>query len=303
MQYFCLNFSYNFLIYLTMKTKKIFISLFLVALTIMSCTNEEEKEVTITSEEAVINARLDNINEDVSSIISSQLTSDDGVSGKVSASVVNFLPICATVTRVPAFGTPITPGTTITKTINFGTTGCALNNGNVLKGVINISFTYQPTATSHTVNYEFVNFYHNAIKIEGNKTFTRTMSVATTTSASHPIVTMNMDLVATFPNGNMYNRIGSRTSEIIEGYGTLILSDNIYSVTGSWTTSYPNASLITSTITNPLLVKLNCNNITQGVITMVRDATTATLDYGDGTCDNQAVFTMNGNSYQIILGN
>jgi hypothetical protein len=286
-----------------MTTRKKFLGFFLAALTLVGCSKDDKSEAIISSDEAVINARLDTMNDDLSSIINSQLTTDDGITGKDSNGVTDFLPACATVTRVPAFGTIITPGTTITKTVDFGTVGCALNNGNILKGVIIITFTYQPTATSHTVNYQFVNFYHNAVKIEGNKTFTRTMSTATATNPSHPIITMNMDLVATFPNGNVHNRIGSRTAEIIEGYNTVILSDNVYSVTGSWTTSFPNASLITSTITSPLIVKLNCNNITQGIITLVRDNNSATLDYGNGICDNQAVFTINGNSYQITLGN
>lgn len=285
-----------------MKTIKRILSVFFVAITLVSCSKDDKVESLISASDATVNARLDIITDDVSSIISNQLTSNDGVSGKDSNGVADFLPACATVTRVPAYGTVITPGTTITKTVDFGTVGCPLQNGNILKGVIEMTFTYQPTATSHTVTYQFVNFYHNAIKIEGNKTFTRTMTTATAANPSHPIVTMNMDLVATFANGNIHNRVGSRTAEIIEGYQTLVLSDNVYSVTGSWTTTFPNASLITSTITSPLLVKFNCSNITQGIITFVRNTTSSTLDYGNGTCDNQAIFTINGNSYTITLG-
>ena len=95
--------------------------------------------------------------------------------------------------------TPLTPGTQVTKTIDFGT-GCTLSNNNVVSGKIIITFTYQPTATSHTVNYSFVNFYHNNIKIEGDKSFTRTMTEATATSPSHPKVVMNMDLTRLFCN-------------------------------------------------------------------------------------------------------
>jgi hypothetical protein len=64
----------------------------------------------------------------------------------------------------------------------------------------------------------------------------------------------------------------------------------------------------TSTITTPLLVKMSCINqnkplLVQGIITFTRNGNTATLDYGDGTCDNLAVFTINGNAYNIIIGN
>ena len=43
--------------------------------------------------------------------------------------------------------------------------------------------------------------------------------------------------------------------------------------------------------------------IVSGVISIVRNGNTGTLDYGDGTCDNTALFTFNGNTYTIAIGN
>jgi hypothetical protein len=48
-------------------------------------------------------------------------------------------------------------------------------------------------------------------------------------------------------------------------------------------------------VNKPLLV--------QGVITFVRNTHTATLDYGTGDCDNIGIFTINGISHTIIIGN
>jgi len=64
----------------------------------------------------------------------------------------------------------------------------------------------------------------------------------------------------------------------------------------------------TSTITTPLLVKMSCLQVNkpllvQGVITFERASRTSTLNYGSGDCDNLAVFTLNGNAYNIIIGN
>lgn len=289
--------------------KKLILSLAL-AVAMVSCTkNEDDDNSTITAEEAGINAKLDMANDDVADIVTreEESTYANTTSGKTTEDNTT-LSTCATVTRVPAFGTPITPGTLVTKTIDFGTTPCVLDNGNTVSGKIIISFTYQPSAPSHTITYTFDNFRHNGILFVGNKTFTRVMSAATPSSPSHPIVTMNMDVTATFPNGNSYTRVGQRVREIIEGFGTPAFLDNIYRVTGSWTTTFPNTSVQTSTITTPLIVKMSCiaqNKplLVQGVITIVRNNNTATLDYGDGTCDNLAVFTINGNSYNIVIGN
>lgn len=283
---------------------------FALSVLVISCSKDDKEQTSFSADEAGINARLDIANDDVSRIVEDEEAStyNNSTSGRTTEDPNTTYSTCATVTRVPAFGTAITPGTTVTKTIDFGTTGCLLSNGNFVKGKIIISFVYQPSATSHTINYAFDDFYHNGIKFVGNKTFTRIMTAATATSPSHPIVTMNMDISATFPNGNTYVRVGQRIREIIAGLDTPVLSDNIYKITGSWTTTYPTSTVQTSTITTPLQVKMSCiavNKplIVQGVITFERNGNTATLDYGNGDCDNTALFSMNGNTFTIIIGN
>ncbi|MEO8516675.1 MAG: hypothetical protein ABI426_08025 [Flavobacterium sp.] len=294
-----------------MKTKFLILTM-IISLMVISCSkdNETSDNTTITADEAGVNAKIDIASDDVSDVVASEEAStyDNTTSGK-SEVTASALPPCATVTRVPAFGTVITPGTTVTKTIDFGTSGCPLNNGNIVKGKIIITFVYDPNATSHTITYTFDHFYHNAILIEGHKTFTRTMTVGTPNSPSHPIVTMNMELTATFPDGRVFTRIGQRIREIIEGYGTpASWTDNVYQVTGSWTTTFPNTTVQTSTITTPLIIKLSCIAVNkpllvQGIITTVRNTHVATLDFGNGVCDNLAVFTINGVSYDIFIGN
>jgi hypothetical protein len=292
-----------------MKKTTSFIFGLALALSIFSCSKDDENSL-MTAEEATINAKMDIASDDVADIVEEQESSTylNSVDGKTEQLSPSTLSDCATVTRVPAFGTAITPGTTVTKTIDFGTVGCVLANGNVVKGKIIISFVFQPDATTHTINYTFDEFYHNAIQFVGTKLFTRTMTVGTDTNPSHPVVTMDMDMTATFPSGNSYTRVGQRVREIVEGYSTAAIGDNIYRVTGSWTTSFPDSSIRTSTITSPLMVKMSCiaaNKplLVKGVITITRNDNTSTLDYGDGTCDNFAIFTFNGTSYTIVIGN
>ncbi|GEM55338.1 hypothetical protein B0A58_11640 [Flavobacterium branchiophilum NBRC 15030 = ATCC 35035] len=281
-----------------------------IVLTAVSCTKDKDDTSNITADEAAVNAKIDVASDDVSQLIEDQYDATMvNTANKTTPSLENnTLPPCATVTRVPAFGTPITAGTTVTKTVDFGTTGCAINNGNILKGKIIMTFVYQPTATTHTVTYTFENFYHNDNMLSGSKTFTRSLTPATATSLPHPIVTMNMDLTLTRPNGTTFTRVGQRVREIVEGYSTPSWTDNIYKVTGAWTTTFPNTTVQTSTITTPLMIKMSCvavNKplIVKGVITFVRNDHTATLDYGTGECDNTAIFTSNGVSTVITIGN
>lgn len=291
-----------------MKTTRLFLGLAL-ALTILSCSKDDTKgSDSISAEDAKASAKIDAMNDDVSSIVEEQetMTYDNPASDKTADLTPSQLSECATITRVPAFGTAPTVGQTVTKTIDFGT-GCTLNSGNIVSGKIIITFVFDPGATSHTINYSFDNFTHNGIAFNGNKTFTRTMITTEANPTPHPQVTMTLDMTATFPNGT-YHRVGTRVREIVEGFGDAILINNIYKITGNWVTTTPGGATQTSTITTPLRVKMSCVTankplIVAGIITIVRNNTTATLDFGTGECDNLAVLTVNGNSYNIAIGN
>lgn len=290
-----------------MKSKKLILG-FVLSLAILACNREDDNSL-ISSEDAKISAKIDAMNDDVSSLVEEQEanTYSNSIAGKTADSALSELTSCATITRVPAFGTAPTVGQTVTKTIDFGS-GCTLNSGNVVSGRIIISFIFQPEATTHTITYSFVNFFHNGIEFNGDRTFTRTMISTASNPILHPQVTMTMDLTATLPNGSVYTRVGTRIREIVEGYGNEVLADNVYKVTGNWITTTPSGATQTSTISTPLMIKMSCiaaNKplLVSGIITIVRNNTSATLDFGNGTCDNLAVFTINGNSFNIVIGN
>jgi hypothetical protein len=276
---------------------------------IASCSKTDEADVSFKEADVTTESKIDRANDDISDIVENQemATYSNSISGREITTTSTTFTNCATITRVPAFGTALTPGTQVTKTIDFGTSNCALDNGNTVRGKIIISFIFQPSATSHTITYTFDNFYHNDIKFAGTKTFTRVM---TTNAAGfvRPVVTMNMDMTITFPNGDVYTRVGTRTREIVEGYTTPSWTDNIYQITGNWVTTRPNGTTRTATITTPLKIRLSCiaqqKPVTvKGVISFVSGTNTASIDYGNGDCDNAAVLTINGVSSTINIGN
>jgi hypothetical protein len=274
-----------------------------------SCNKDDAKEENnITQDEISTSAKIDDVADDISKIVEEQFNPDTGIENR-GTSTANLLPECATVTRMPETGFPAV-GQNITKTIDFGTTGCVFPiTGAILKGKIIVTIPYQPTSNVHTATYTFVDFYHNARKVVGTKTFIRTFTPATASTTAKLVVVMNMDLTVTLIDGRVITRTGSRTRELVEGLNTpLVFVDNIYKVTGEWFTTFPNAGVKTSTITSPLLLKIACSVtnksiFSKGVITFTRNNNTATLDYGDGTCDNVAVFTRNGVATTITLGN
>jgi len=94
---------------------------------------------------------------------------------------------------------------------------------------------------------------------------------------------------------------GTRVREMVEGFDTAALSDDAFLISGSQSVVGPKGT-ITSTITTPLSVKADCSHIISGVVVNTKKNKTATLNYGDGTCDNMATITIDGTVKTIKLG-
>lgn len=274
-----------------MKIKNLVLGLTL-SMFILSCSKDDSSSSELI--DAKVSTRIDVATEDVAKIVEDQYALQANPGAGKNALETQALPPCATVTVVLT-------ATTWTRTVVFD--NCTLPNGNVLDGIIIASGSLNFDTPSYTISYSFVDFHHNNILIEGNRTVVRTQQSTATLATIHPVTTMSIDMTVTFPNGNVYHRVGNRVREMIEGFGTpMIWADNVFSISGSWTTTFP-AGTQTSTITTPLRVEADCPHIVSGVVTIVRNDNTATLDYGNGDCDNQAALTVNGNTTIITLGN
>jgi hypothetical protein len=277
-----------------MNLKKLVLGLSL-CLLIASCTKDDS--VSDTSDfnalQAKTSAEMDNLIDETFSIVDNQIEIQLTATGKSIEAPNSILPPCATVTTVVT-------GQNWTRTIDFGTTGCTMPNGNVLKGIIVISKTVSDIPGSRTFAVSFNQFYFNAKLIQGTKTIVRTV---TTVAPIIPTSNMTVNITVTFPNGNTYVRTGNRISQMVEGFGTPIWSDNVFNVVGNWTTTTANWTQ-SSSIVLPLVFKMNCQyRLVQGQINIVKNNNTATIDYGDGTCDNLATLTINGTTTTFTFGN
>lgn len=291
-----------------MKTKILFLGMILSLLTV-SCNRDKDDDATISSEDASISAKLDAEIDDVSEI-GEDLTMNStygAVLGRTSSPMANSLWFPCN--GISTTATTVGGVTTYTRTADYGTTGCIMPNGNVLRGKIIATFVAPQTGPSRTYTITFDGFQHNDFLIAGTKTLTRTML---TTPTVHPSVSININISATNTlNGNVHTRTGTRVREFVQGYLTpLDIFDNVFKITGSWTTTHPNSNTQTANITTPVMVKFSCANIiaiprpsimAEGVIAFARGTHTATLDFGNGSCDNTAIFTINGVAHTISI--
>jgi hypothetical protein len=291
-----------------MKTKNlVFVTLLSITLFISCNSNETVDDVSnltaITADEVIANSEIDATVDDVSSIAEDQFAVQKSVVAKTSADakpdvvIKSMLPPCATVTSVLT-------NDTWTRTIDFGTQGCALPNGNVVKGKIIISFSKNFTTPMRTISYKLEGFYHNNKFVEGSKTITHELKTSDLLADIHLVTTHSIDVKVTFPDGKMYTRIGTRVREMVEGIATITnWEDNVFKVWGYHSTTFPNGSKYTSTIKTPLVIKMSCKMPfpVSGVVENVKNDATSTLDYGIGDCDKLATMTINGVSKEIVL--
>lgn len=298
--------------YLPQKNKKLFQQIMrktilmlgaILLITSTGCSNDKSvKEITL--DDALLSLKIDSFIEDLYNIVEEQESLS--YANPVSESEDSTLSMCATITRVPLFGTPLTVGQSVTKTIDFGAS-CSLDSGSIVSGKIIISYVYETnTGAQHLIDYSFDNFYHNGIKFSGDKTMKR---IPITVLNPHPDIEMAMDLTATFPDGKVYRRFGDMKRETTQGFSTITLEDNVYSVTGTSSTFGSDISGFENVISPALTVKMSCLETNKletvsGIITIDRDnGTAATIDYGRGTCDNRATITVNGNLHDVNLRN
>jgi len=264
------------------------------ALTLVACSGDDD-EKTETQEDLVeqitMSSDMDEAADDILYIIENQY--EEQSTGGRNQNTNQFLPECATVTATASGGT-------WEAVVDFGTTGCQMPNGNILKGIIAISGTTDFAAMSQTINYSFEDFYHNNRLIEGDRHVVRVLE----NENGNPQSTIELDLSVTFANGAVATRQGERVWEWIEGVNTMFNPlDNVYLVTGMWITTFPDNSLTTE-ISTPLRVEITCPHIVEGSVNFSTNSNALVLDYGDGNCDNTATVSINGGEEStIFLGN
>ena len=246
------------------------------ALAFTACSGDDDKKVE-TQESLFTDIKsssdIDAVSDDLLYIIENEYI-QQSTAGRSPQDTMNFLPECTTITSTASGGTWQT-------TLDFGTTGCTMPNGNILKGIILINGTTDFSAMSQTINYSFDGFYHNNRLIEGDRFVTRMLS----NNNGNPQSTIDLDLSITFPDGAVVTRQGERVWEWVEGAGTFLNPlDNVYLVTGLWITTFPENSLTTE-VGTPLRIAGNCAHITQGTLNFSTNSNGLLLDYGTGSCD------------------
>lgn len=182
-------------------------------------------------------------------------------------------------------------------TLDFGDEGCLIQ-GHLLRGQIVFEYFRNPEAQEILITYNLVDFYFDAKSVLGSRTILRELY----NSNGNPQFTHNLSITVIWPNGAQASREGTKIREWVEGFGSGIFSDNVFEVSGDWATTFVNGNTHTYNVISPLRREVICTYFVSGAVEVQRTNFGGIFDYGDGDCDNEALFTFNnGQAIEIIL--
>ncbi len=260
-----------------------------------SNTNNSNTETSTSQDYAFAQTTNDDAASASSQLEDDRLSGSVSVSGSITGSADGLLlGSCATVT----VDTTVKPHIL---TIDFGSTNCLCFDGKYRKGKIVVSFTgrYRDSASMHTIS--FSNYYVNNYKVEGSQTVVNEGHNA----KGNLSFSIQTNTTITDTTGKQLTFTSNRTREWIAGENTKGWhgwSDDVYSITGTASGTGFNGASFNASITNPLIVALNCQWVEKGTIAFTPSGKlTRTIDFGDGTCDSKATVTIAGITFPITL--
>jgi len=265
------------------------------ALAMVSCNKDESPEIIVedqTFEVAELKASDESelISEEINSIAEDVYTADEVLATSKFSYNSDFLPDCVTITTVVT-------STTKERTIDFGA-GCELPNGNILSGIIYLSYLKDMELATKTLSLSLENFTFNGVAIEGSASIERMRA----NENGNPQSVANSNFNAVWPDESTASFSGTRTREWIEGFGTGFWGDNVYLITGNGTFTGKMGNVFSKETLTPLRRELSCRFIVSGILQISRNDATASLDFGDGSCDAKGILTYpDGTSKEIFL--
>lgn len=266
------------------------IASFCMAIFFISCEKEtnapqdEEAIVETTFTAAADDASTDFFLADDNDVLM-EAAQDNNFLGSFAPVVIesnNFLN-CASVVISPSSGFPKTI------LITFDST-CTNPRGIVRKGAIRIVVSNLLRTPSATAVMTFENYYVNNFRREGTVTWTNT-SNSTVKSWQRKVQAGKI----TAPNGRFWLHESIKDMVQTAGVSTpLNLFDDVVSITGRSIVTYANGISRTATITEPLQKKYACRWVDKGRVKFQGPNHFAILDYGNGSCDNIAMISIDG---------
>jgi hypothetical protein len=191
-------------------------------------------------------------------------------------------------------------------TLDFGSTGCAANDGHWRKGKIIITYTSRLLYPGAVAEAIFEDFYIDSIRIDNSTTY----RIANTGTTSQLQLTVDVNGKLSKPNGNYSEWHSHKVITRTDGNATTTPLDDAFKIEGKASGKVKRNDVIVAwnaVISEPLVKKFTCRYISKGTVKITRETLSANsqwtgiLDYGTGNCDNRAILTVNNIPHEITL--
>lgn len=264
-------------------SSKTFLFAVLGSLVLVGCKQQRlDNDTTASENEAFIQANERAFENDIEESTRSVLVNDQ-------CNPLNYLNDCVEVTDS---GEGVYPREII---LDYGD-GCLGQGGRIRYGQIIINLSDDMGVEGATRTVTFQDFAVNNTYIEG----TRVAISQGTNGEGQPQWTRTVDMTFT-RNGNELGRNFNQDVTWLSGYNTEECGDNVFQISGSGSVTRPNGNVVTRTIISPLIVDKVCGYTVQGVIVVDAPLGQRTLDFGDGSCDDDAIVIIDGEEFPIDL--
>ncbi|CAN5914093.1 hypothetical protein BH11BAC7_BH11BAC7_36800 [soil metagenome] len=168
-------------------------------------------------------------------------------------------------------------------------------DGKVRKGQIICEFDRPFDSLGVVITMTFDTFMVGAIRFEGTTILTRTGPATFTKRV--------IDGKCSKSTGEPWEILFDADRTITFTSGANSSTDpQIITISGSNSGTDRKGNTWTSTITTPIVRDLGCTWITKGVVDIIpAGKPTRTIDFGDGTCNNKATITIEGNTFEFTM--
>jgi hypothetical protein len=187
-------------------------------------------------------------------------------------------------------------------TVDFGS-GCLCRDGRTRSGKLIGIFSDKWSASNVSLqitpeDYEVTNLLGTTWEVDFVKEITKTGP----NNAGQPSWTVKVQDASMVSDQGSITWNSERTTSLVEGAGDLDFQNNVYETSGTASGINLNGLAYDAEISVPLRIEADCAHITQGVWSLTpEDKATRTIDYGDGTCDNKATFSLGNFTKEITL--
>ncbi len=235
---------------------------------------------------------------DLQSVVNQQ-AAENGFAGLLSETYGKVAEVCPTTT----FSAPLGEFPN-TMTIDFGES-CVSYLGLERSGIVIATFTgpYSTAGTIITVTTE--NYFVNGNKVEGTKTV---INEGLNADGNIYFSVSVIDGLITLETGETISWDATRTREWMEGEGTLVMEDDVYAISDGIGADFAasginrNGTAFSTHIAEPLVKEMDCIWMVSGILEVTPEGlTTRELDFGDGSCDNDATLTIGEFTTEITL--